>query len=173
MKNTPPLLLFCLGLMACAHRAGTATQQTLLTRAAFDLDCAPEALEVVVLDDKSRGVVGCGYRSVYVEVCENQQDLVLRKCTWTANTKRKQRPAVDAPDPDAAAASKLLRRAGFDLECPVSHLKQQPLDSISVGVRGCGQAAVYVERCENVNDLVLKSCTYVLNTHRVEEATLP
>jgi hypothetical protein len=66
-------------LSSCAAPA-PATLQQLRTRAAFDLGCAPEMLQVYELDRRARGVWGCGRRLAYVERCESTHGEVM--CSW-------------------------------------------------------------------------------------------
>jgi hypothetical protein len=44
-----------------------ATESQLRTRAAFDMNCDAQALQIVKIDSRTRGVVGCGKRMTYVE----------------------------------------------------------------------------------------------------------
>lgn len=116
------------------------------------------------------GVLGCGRQATYQEVCENQNDLVLRKCSWVQNSRRTLRGEGAAALPAVPKnATALEKRAAFDLLCPVESVSSTKLDARTVGVTGCGQKAVYVERCENANDLLLRTCTYVLNEHTVDD----
>lgn len=61
-----------------------ATQDQLIRRATFDLQCPQQNLSVVQIDSRTRGVSGCGQKAVYVESCTgpgNNTD-----CTWVLNT---------------------------------------------------------------------------------------
>lgn len=74
--------LLAVALIAC----GGATEGQLRTRAGFDLDCAPGQLEIVKVDDRTSGVVGCGKRNTYVEDCEREEAFGARAgCTWILN----------------------------------------------------------------------------------------
>lgn len=65
----------------------SATAHQLKTRAAFDLDCPADKLEVVELDPRTRGVQGCGKRATYVEQCKPcANGYVGCECTWLMNT---------------------------------------------------------------------------------------
>jgi hypothetical protein len=50
-------------------------------RASFDLDCT-EPLGVTNIDDKTRGVRGCGRQATYVELCDAPVGIVRRTCVW-------------------------------------------------------------------------------------------
>lgn len=77
----PLLLLFASG---CLHTHATGEQ--LARRAAFDLQCDEQALTVVELDDRTRGVAGCGQRVTYVEQCKPcANGYVGCECTWLLN----------------------------------------------------------------------------------------
>jgi hypothetical protein len=62
-----------------------ATQEQLVRRAAFDLNCSESQISVVELDDRSRGVSGCGKKAVYLESCTTQ-NRERSSCTWVLNT---------------------------------------------------------------------------------------
>lgn len=53
----------------------------------------------------------------------------------------------------------LRDRASFDLNCAKSKLRIVDLDADTRGVRGCGQRATYVQRCQPSG----YGCTWVLN----------
>jgi hypothetical protein len=76
---------FVLVAVATALIAACAAQPTrrdkLLKRAAFDLNCGKDELTVSKLDDRTRGVRGCGRQATYVETC----DRVGYNCTWVMN----------------------------------------------------------------------------------------
>lgn len=75
-------------LTACA--ATRATQEQLLARASFDLECDRTALEVVPIDDKTRGVKGCGKQATYVSTCDtgaNRYGTYQHDCTWVMNAR--------------------------------------------------------------------------------------
>jgi len=60
MKRMSSIVFITLGVTACG---GT---NSLKTRAAFDLDCPEEQLQVVELGRSARGVTGCGRKASYV-----------------------------------------------------------------------------------------------------------
>lgn len=68
-----------------------ATEEQLRARAAYDLDCKESSLDIVEIDDRTRGVKGCGQRVTYVESCGRVGDFGAKgDCTWVLNgdTKR-------------------------------------------------------------------------------------
>jgi len=77
------LIAFFLLLGGCG-----ATEEQLRARAAFDLECREESLHIVEIDEKTRGVRGCGQHATYVEHCTagNGGD-----CTWILNSEAKGR----------------------------------------------------------------------------------
>ena len=65
---------------------GGASEEQLRTRAAFDLKCTDAQLSVVEIDDRTRGVIGCGGRATYVESCSRYgQSGGKTGCTWVMN----------------------------------------------------------------------------------------
>lgn len=77
-----------------------ATQAQLLTRAAFDLNCPESQLQIVELDARTRGVIGCDQRVTYVEDCRSQTTTMVNgpmvqsstgktDCTWVMNSARR------------------------------------------------------------------------------------
>lgn len=76
------LVLANLLLASCAS---SATTSQLLRRASFDLDCAEASLRVVELDNRTRGVDGCGRRASYVETCRSNEHGNY-DCTWALNS---------------------------------------------------------------------------------------
>lgn len=78
------LILLLAATSACATNA---TSKQLRTRAAFDLACDEQGLEVVELDPRTRGVTGCGKRATYVEQCKPcANGYAGCECTWIMNT---------------------------------------------------------------------------------------
>lgn len=74
----------------CKWRSVDAIQsKELRERAAFDLDCDAGSLEFVKLDDRSRGVKGCGYRMTYVWNCPHDPAIYTTKCSWILNSSSK------------------------------------------------------------------------------------
>lgn len=61
--------------------AGCAPIGPLLNRAAFDLECSREQLEVVELDTNTKGIRGCGRQATYVWSCGKNQT-----CAWVMNS---------------------------------------------------------------------------------------
>ncbi len=58
----------------------------------------------------------------------------------------------------AASIDQLAKRASFDLDCPREDLHYRELDAQTMGVRGCGRQATYVEVCRSG-----ENCTWVMN----------
>jgi hypothetical protein len=64
-----------------------------------------------------------------------------------------------------ASVDQLRSRASFDLQCPEGQIQTTQIDDRTVGVRGCGQQATYVESCANPQAMgSLQDCTWILNT---------
>ncbi len=77
-----------------------------------------------------------------------------------------------------ATHQQLRDRAAFDFDCPDEQLEVHEIDDRTIGVRGCGSRATYVEDCETceaMGNFSRCNCTWVLNTdgrsddRRVEE----
>jgi hypothetical protein len=92
--------------------ACTPTEEQLRTRAAFDMQCPAEQLQVVSLDTQIRGVTGCGQRRTYVAVCNGQPGNAMTTCNWVADSSSAQAaagpngvavPLVQTPAPPASA----------------------------------------------------------------------
>lgn len=84
------LSLLLVTLSACAH--GPSVEQ-LRARAAFDLQCEQASLEVVPIDDRTRGVRGCGQQATYVEQCKPCANGYQGcECTWLLNTDGRRTP---------------------------------------------------------------------------------
>ena len=60
-----------------------ATAQQLRARAAFDLKCSEKELQVVTIDEQTRGVRGCGQQATYVHVCRGPYE--QSDCSWVLN----------------------------------------------------------------------------------------
>ncbi|MCC7381175.1 MAG: hypothetical protein IT384_05060 [Deltaproteobacteria bacterium] len=80
-----------------------------------------------------------------------------------------------------ATREQLARRASFDLDCAESQLEMVEIDSRTMGVRGCGKKAVYVEDCRQgamaqgtagqmQASTYEKDCTWVLNADTAKTA---
>jgi hypothetical protein len=61
-----------------------ATTEQLHARAAFDLNCPQNQVNVVEIDDRTRGVTGCGKKAVYIENCQPRG--MSMNCTWALNS---------------------------------------------------------------------------------------
>jgi len=73
-----------LGAFACATGPSSSEllqNLRLVKRASFDLGCA-EPLGVTNIDDRTRGVRGCGRQATYVQLCDAPVDVVTRSCVW-------------------------------------------------------------------------------------------
>ena len=75
-----------LAFVACTFTlpACGATLEQLRSRASFDLGCPANQLDVVEIDQRTRGVRGCGKQATYVESCTTADRST--GCTWVLNT---------------------------------------------------------------------------------------
>ena len=65
---------------------GGASADQLRSRAAFDMSCPENQLQVIELDGRTQGVTGCGRRNTYVESCEQYGRTAGKTgCTWVLN----------------------------------------------------------------------------------------
>jgi hypothetical protein len=73
---------------ACALgcSGANATGDQLGRRAAFDLACGEANLEIVPIDERTRGVRGCGKKATYVENCDGAAVDLYGECTWVLNS---------------------------------------------------------------------------------------
>jgi hypothetical protein len=62
-----------------------------------------------------------------------------------------------------ASTEQLVRRASFDLDCASKELGYERIDNSTLGVRGCGKQATYVESCDGPRAKPETTCTWVLN----------
>jgi len=74
---------------------GGATVEQLGPRASFDLNCPPNQLSIVKLDNRTIGVQGCGQRATYIENCS----MIDGYCTWVLNndSRHAAQPALPPP----------------------------------------------------------------------------
>jgi hypothetical protein len=88
---------FILALLLFQSACAAATLEQLRRRASFDLDCPEGELEVVELDERTKGVRGCGRRATYIEHCDRvytEQTIGAQSsgstaktdCTWVMNS---------------------------------------------------------------------------------------
>lgn len=63
-----------------------ATEEQLRTRAAFDLHCDENQLQLIEIDNRTMGVRGCGQQVTYVESCDGPKGGMATSCTWVLNT---------------------------------------------------------------------------------------
>jgi hypothetical protein len=76
--------------------SGDATVDQLRARAAFDMDCPKAELKTTAIDERTRGVAGCGQRLTYVEQCDRVGQWGAKdNCTWVLNTDSKRRKKAD------------------------------------------------------------------------------
>lgn len=79
------VFLFLVASAGCSPQV--ASKDKLLKRASFDMDCPESSLEIVEIDDRTRGVKGCNQRATYVETCKPcANGYVGCECTWLLNT---------------------------------------------------------------------------------------
>ncbi len=79
-------LIVVAALAASLFACGGASDETLRTRAAFDMKCEGPQLQVIEIDDRTRGVIGCGQRHTYVESCKVYGQTAGKSgCTWVLN----------------------------------------------------------------------------------------
>jgi len=98
MRARDAFVTLLLGAAGC----GGATLGQLRTRAAFDLGCPEDRMEVVTIDARTSGVRGCGRQATYVDLCRPcANGYVGCECTWVMNTADTTRP----PDVVAGASS--------------------------------------------------------------------
>lgn len=71
----------------------------------------------------------------------------------------------------SADRGQLVRRAGFDLQCPSDQLQTTQIDDQTVGVSGCGQRATYVQSCDGPRDKLTTECTWIKNASSDESTT--
>jgi len=84
-----------------------ATVGQLQTRAAFDLVCAPQQLQIYPLGARSRGVIGCGRRLAYVEVCDDFHGRAI--CSWMLSSPAWVQPTIaPAPTPSCRPVPMLV-----------------------------------------------------------------
>jgi hypothetical protein len=63
--------------------SAAAQKEKLLKRAAFDLKCTKDELSVTKIDERTRGVRGCGRQATYLRSCT---DPYGANCTWVMNS---------------------------------------------------------------------------------------
>jgi len=99
-------LVAATGLVSCVEMTatGSATVAQLRKRAAFDMDCPESSLHTVQIDERTRGVSGCGQKLVYVESCDRVGQWGAKdNCTWVLNVeKHPRRPPAKKDDDDSS-----------------------------------------------------------------------
>lgn len=105
-----------------------ASPAALAARAAFDLSCGQQRIQIYPLDPRTRGVAGCGRRLTYVEVCDDFRGRA--SCRWrlesppwlpvpVAAPPASLAPPASAPrSPDPAAAPSLSESEPASSEAP-------------------------------------------------------
>jgi hypothetical protein len=63
-------------------------------RSSFDLGCPAALVRIYQLDERTRGVEGCGRRLTYVESCEQERG--VERCAWVADVASVMERAVSA-----------------------------------------------------------------------------
>jgi hypothetical protein len=63
-----------------------ASEDQLRTRVAFDMNCNQDNIQIIEIDDKTRGVRACGQQATYVEICDGPKGGWTTGCTWALNT---------------------------------------------------------------------------------------
>jgi len=103
-------VFFLVGLAGCGYHSGP----SLKARSAGDMHCAPEALRIYRLDQRSYRVVGCQQEAVYIAVCEYPRAAFVedRNCTWVMDVARK-----NASEPVAAPTPAPAAGCSFDTQC--------------------------------------------------------
>jgi len=89
LNGLAAVMLAAVGLAAPGCFA-TAGQDQLVNRASFDLRCPGPEIEIVELDQRTRGVRGCGQQATYVESCDGPRTQLNTKCTWVLNSPARQ-----------------------------------------------------------------------------------
>jgi len=83
------VVLICMAAVSC----GIADEDALRARAAFDFDCPKNQIKIVELDaDNTYGVIACGQRATYINMCHGPYDA---ECTWVQNTDSHRRHGDD------------------------------------------------------------------------------
>jgi len=72
---------------ACATAPAQKKDHPIVGMAVFDLNCPKEQLSYQKLDDGTWGVIGCGQRTKYVQLCSQGSHNVLvgEECRWVRN----------------------------------------------------------------------------------------
>lgn len=81
------LLFFMLGIAACSGNQ-SATRGQLTARAASELRCAPERLQVTEIDPRTRVVRGCGQDATFISECNVCGPRINRyscDCVWRSD----------------------------------------------------------------------------------------
>jgi hypothetical protein len=105
---TPLVALAVVSQIGCMPpEPARAPANELYARASLDLDCPMPWLRVIDVDERVKGVDGCGRRAVYVELCQE----ATASCVWWNDTgpsfvvAQTSMPAVETPPPRAPSPS--------------------------------------------------------------------
>jgi len=113
------VVVVALGFFACTPTPASVYQ--LRSRAAFDLSCPPQYLQVYHLHGRIKGVFGCGRRLTYVQSCDSP--FSGGSCLWLLDTPGVEPPgcrsAFKPPMPAIACPACVCR-------CTASQAKQRP-----------------------------------------------
>jgi hypothetical protein len=74
------IVVSAIGMSGCG-----ASVTKLHSRASFDLNCPSDQLQVLELDNRTRGVRGCSRQATYVEDCSTPAR-AADSCTWVLNS---------------------------------------------------------------------------------------
>lgn len=78
---------FVFFLVSTGCSVAAATPQQLRARAGFDLNCAQDQLQIVAIDESTRGVRGCGKQATYMERCNTTDRMAFgAECAWVLNS---------------------------------------------------------------------------------------
>jgi hypothetical protein len=85
-------LLLLLAALGCGVPLKRATMQQLEARASFDMACPSAWMVMYYIDERTKGIAGCGQRITYEERC----DELVGKCSWEIDARSPQ-PVVTVP----------------------------------------------------------------------------
>ena len=77
-----------------------ATRDQLVRRASYDMSCPETQIQVYEIDNRTRGVQGCGQRATYIESCTDPAR-ASNTCTWVLNSDANRGPQQQASAPPA------------------------------------------------------------------------
>jgi len=115
----PPSMKTVLLFLGCALLSCGERGSSLRARSAGDLHCAPKALKIYRVDDRTYRVIGCQQEAVYISSCDaSAVNGMSRGCVWIENSTRHAASAGNQPS-DGQAVSTPTSAAGcsFDAQC--------------------------------------------------------